>query len=102
MTAKLNFIDVGSPGITRRIARGKWQYFLSDGTRLSAPDEIARLNAIALPPAYKDAWYSDDPRAHIQATGIDTKGRKQYRYHPEFRAFREGRAVSNSAGYCRC
>ena len=49
-----------------------------------------RLNAVALPPAYTDAWFCPAPNGHILATGIDAKGRKQYRYHPQFRAAREG------------
>src|SRR5206468_5039833 len=51
--------------------------------------EIDRLNAIGLPPAYTDAWFCTDPDGHLQATGIDARGRKQYRYHPLFRASQE-------------
>src|SRR3546814_3059911 len=52
-------------------------------------DEIDRLNAIALPPAYEDAWFCPAPNGHILATGYDARGRKQYRYHPDFRMARE-------------
>ncbi|MCY7398020.1 MAG: DNA topoisomerase IB [Sphingomonas bacterium] len=73
------------PGYTRKkLARG-WAYF--DGeTRVTDRDEIDRLNALALPPAYVDAWYCKDGNGHIQATGKDARGRKQYRYHPDYRA----------------
>ena len=59
------------------------------GNRITDRDEIDRLNAIGLPPAYTDAWFCADPNGHLQATGIDARGRKQYRYHAEFRARRE-------------
>jgi DNA topoisomerase-1 len=85
----LNYSNDGTPGITRRMLRGKWAYFAPDGERVRDDDEIDRLNRLALPPAYTDAWYSPDPDAHLQATGIDARGRKQYRYHTGFRAERE-------------
>jgi len=66
-----------------------WAYFDAEGARITDRDEIDRLNAIALPPAYTDAWFCADPNGHLQATGIDVRGRKQYRYHAEFREKRE-------------
>jgi len=66
-----------------------WAYFDADGKRITDRDEIDRLNAIGLPPAYTDAWFCADPDGHLQATGIDARGRKQYRYHPQFREKRE-------------
>src|SRR3546814_11710614 len=56
---------------------------------LTDRDEIDRLNGVGLPPAYKDAWFCPSPEGHIQAIGYDDRGRKQYRYHPEFRASQE-------------
>jgi DNA topoisomerase-1 len=73
------------PGITRQLIKGKWGYFDHDGNRITDREEIDRLNAIALPPAYTDAWFCPFPNGHIQATGRDAKGRKQYRYHEGFR-----------------
>ncbi|WP_338504535.1 DNA topoisomerase IB [Sphingomonas kaistensis] len=73
------------PGITRSQVKGKWAYHDPDGKRITDRDEIDRLNAIALPPAYTDAWFCPYPNGHIQATGRDAKGRKQYRYHEAFR-----------------
>jgi DNA topoisomerase-1 len=66
-----------------------WAYFDADGKRVTDRDEIDRLNAIGLPPAYENAWFCADPNGHLQATGIDARGRKQYRYHPDFREKRE-------------
>jgi DNA topoisomerase I len=76
------------PGYTRKRMGRYWAYF--DGEkRVTDRDTIERLNSIALPPAYKDAWFCKDPDGHLQATGIDDRGRKQYRYHPEFRSQQE-------------
>ena len=74
------------PGYTRKRHGRYWQYFDEDGKRVTDRDEIERLNGVALPPAYDDAWFCKDADGHIQATGKDARGRKQYRYHPDFRA----------------
>jgi len=66
-----------------------WAYFDADGKRITDREEIDRLNAIGLPPAYEHAWFCADPNGHLQATGIDARGRKQYRYHAQFREKRE-------------
>jgi DNA topoisomerase-1 len=77
------------PGITRKRMGRYWAYFDAGGDRITNRDEIDRLDAIGLPPAYVEAWFCADPEGHLQATGIDARGRKQYRYHPDFRARRE-------------
>ena len=77
------------PGITRKRMGRYWAYFDADGNRVTDRDEIDRLNAIGLPPAYENAWFCKDANGHLQATGIDARGRKQYRYHPDFREKRE-------------
>jgi DNA topoisomerase-1 len=77
------------PGISRKRQGRYWAYFDADGKRVTDRDEIDRLNAIGLPPAYEKAWFCADPNGHLQATGVDARGRKQYRYHADFRAKRE-------------
>jgi DNA topoisomerase-1 len=77
------------PGISRKRMGRYWAYFDPDGNRITDREEIDRLNAVGLPPAYTDAWFCADPDGHLQATGIDARGRKQYRYHPDFREKRE-------------
>jgi DNA topoisomerase-1 len=77
------------PGITRKRQGRYWAYFDARGKRVTDRDEIDRLNAIGLPPAYTDAWFCAEPNGHLQATGVDARGRKQYRYHPDFRAKRD-------------
>ncbi len=77
------------PGITRKRMGSYWAYFDAEGNRITDRAEIDRLNAIGLPPAYEQAWFCADPDGHLQATGVDARGRKQYRYHPLFREKRE-------------
>jgi DNA topoisomerase-1 len=77
------------PGYSRRRIGKAWGYFDERGKRVTDRDEIDRLNAIALPPAYTDAWFCKDANGHLQATGRDARGRKQYRYHPHYRSSRE-------------
>jgi DNA topoisomerase I len=77
------------PGITRKRMGRYWAYFDAEGNRITDRDEIDRLNSIGLPPAYTDAWFCADANGHLQATGIDARGRKQYRYHPRFREDQE-------------
>ncbi|MET0252229.1 MAG: DNA topoisomerase IB [Novosphingobium sp.] len=97
----LIFCEDGTPGITRRKVRHGWGYWDADGQRITDREEIDRLNRIALPPAYTDAWFSPVPHGHILATGIDARGRKQYRYHPDFRSHREGEKFDGCAGFGR-
>ena len=98
---KLIFVSDDMPGITRRQLRGKWAYFAPDGSRVTDPEEVTRLNAIGLPPAYVDAWFAPAANAHIQATGYDAKGRKQYRYHPQFRTEREAHKFDGCTSFAR-
>ena len=76
-------------GYSRRRIGRSWAYFDEAGNRITDRDEIDRLNAVALPPAYTEAWFCKDANGHLQATGIDARGRKQYRYHPDFRRRRD-------------
>ena len=87
--AVLRHSSDAEPGITRKRMGRSWAYLDSSQKRITDRDEIERLNAIGLPPAYEDAWFCADPDGHLQATGIDARGRKQYRYHPDYRAKRE-------------
>ncbi len=85
----LHYVDDTQPGIRRKHVRGKFQYFNAKAERITDKDEIKRLNALAVPPAYTDVWICADPRGHLQATGRDARGRKQYRYHPRWREVRD-------------
>ncbi len=87
--AGLRYVTDGLPGITRRRAGTGWTYFEPDGTRIRDPEQRRRLNALAIPPAWTDVWICPDPGGHIQATARDARGRKQYRYHADYRAARD-------------
>lgn len=95
----LRYVDDTTPGITRRRKGRYWQYFRPDGSRVADRAEIDRLNAIGLPPAYRKCWFCPDPDGHIQAIGHDARGRRQYRYHPDFRAARDARKYDRLAEF---
>jgi DNA topoisomerase-1 len=97
----LCYVDDTTPGITRRRRGRYWQYFDAKGKRITDRDEIDRLNAIGLPPAYDKAWFCPDPDGHIQAIGYDARGRRQYRYHPEFRARQDNAKYERLAEFGR-
>lgn len=101
MADKLIYIDDDLPGITRKRAGRGWAYYDPKGSHIDDREEIDRLNAIALPPAYGDAWFCPAENGHILATGFDDKGRKQYRYHPDFRAAREAEKYEACAAFGR-
>ncbi|MET0239551.1 MAG: DNA topoisomerase IB [Sphingobium sp.] len=85
----LIFVEDSAPGIARRKKGAYFAFFDAKGTRITDRAEIDRLRAIGLPPAYTECWYCADPNGHLQATGYDARGRKQYRYHREYRAAQE-------------
>ncbi len=87
-TIGLTYVNDAAPGI-RRLRRGKgFCYRLPDGVLLADEQEKRRIAALGLPPAYENVWICLDPRGHLQATGYDSRGRKQYRYHPDWQNFR--------------
>ncbi|KDD70708.1 DNA topoisomerase [Pseudomonas mandelii PD30] len=89
LPSDLHYVDDTQPGITRKKLRDTFCYFDPAGQRITDQDEIKRINALAVPPAYTDVWICADPRGHLQATGRDARGRKQYRYHPRWREVRD-------------
>jgi DNA topoisomerase-1 len=87
--AGLRYVTDGSRGIRRRRAGGGWAYYTPGGALIRDHAMRGRLNALAIPPAWTDVWICPDPAGHIQATARDARGRKQYRYHPEYREARD-------------
>ncbi len=86
---RLRRVDCSTPGI-RRARRGRgFSYHEADGTLISDREVLDRIRALAIPPAWEEVWICPHPRGHIQATGIDTAGRKQYRYHDAWRERRD-------------
>ena len=87
--AGLRYVSDAAPG-SRRRRRGKgFSYLDPQGRPLRDPDELRRIAALAIPPAWTAVWICPLPNGHLQATGRDARGRKQYRYHPSWRAVRD-------------
>jgi len=87
--AGLLYVSCSQPGI-RRMRAGRGFYYLTpENRRLTSASELKRIAGLAVPPAYKDVWICVSPRGHLQATGHDARGRKQYRYHPQWRQVRD-------------
>lgn len=97
--ARLIHVDDSLPGISRQRIDGGWRYRDPQGRIIRDAAEIRRLNSVALPPAYEDAWFCPAPNGHILATGYDARGRKQYRYHPEFRLAQEADKYDRCAAF---
>jgi DNA topoisomerase-1 len=87
--AGLRYVSDTMPGIRRKKAGQGFTYVGTDGKTIRDPKEIARIRALAIPPAYTDVWICPSPNGHLQATGRDARGRKQYRYHPKWREVRD-------------
>ncbi|GGK30617.1 DNA topoisomerase IB [Salinarimonas ramus] len=88
-SAGLTYVTDDEPGIRRKRSGKGFTYTDAKGRTIKDKAELARLKSLAVPPAYTDVWISPDPNGHIQATGRDARGRKQYRYHPRFREVRD-------------
>jgi DNA topoisomerase-1 len=88
-TAGLRYVSDDRPGIRRRRSGKGFAYTRPDGTKLTDDLIVRRIKALVIPPAWTDVWICPFADGHIQVTGRDAKGRKQYRYHPRFREVRE-------------
>jgi DNA topoisomerase-1 len=88
LASGLVYIPGLETGITRKMGAKGFLYYDPNGRRITEAAEIARLNSLAIPPAYKDVVISTNPFSHLQAIGTDAKGRRQYRYHPDWHAER--------------
>jgi DNA topoisomerase-1 len=76
-------------GWRRAGSKGRFRYLDARGNRITDPAKLARIEALVIPPAWRDVWISPRPSAHLQATGVDAAGRRQYLYHPDYRAAQE-------------
>ena len=93
----LVYVDDTGPGYRRRRCGRGFAYLDVDGSIVRDPDTILRLRGLAVPPAWSDVWFCSKPNGHIQATGRDAKGRKQYRYHDDWQRAR-GEAKFDALG----
>jgi DNA topoisomerase-1 len=89
-SAGLVYVRDSDAGIRRRRRNDGFDYVAPDGSALTNHESLARIQALAVPPAYEDVWICTNPRGHLQATGRDARARKQYRYHAEWRRVRDG------------
>jgi len=86
---RLRRSDCSSPGV-RRVRRGRgFSYVDARGRRVDSAEELARIRELVIPPAWEDVWICEDPLGHLQATGVDAAGRRQYLYHPRWREHRD-------------
>jgi DNA topoisomerase-1 len=87
--AGLRYVSDAKPGIRRKRSGKGFVYLDPDGRPIHDPEVLARIKALVIPPAWSDVWIAPHPNGHIQATGRDDRGRKQYRYHPRWRCVRD-------------
>jgi DNA topoisomerase-1 len=99
--AGLRYTSDTRPGIRRTRHRGNFRYFGSEGRRITSAEELGRIRSLVIPPAWEDVWICPDPRGHLQATGRDARGRKQYRYHPKWREIRDETKYDRMIGFAQ-
>jgi DNA topoisomerase-1 len=106
-TAGLRYVSDARPGIRREPSgngsgNGKgFRYRDADGRIIRDPETLGRIRSLAIPPAWRDVWICPSPLGHIQATGRDDRGRKQYRYHPRWRQVRDGAKYDRMTAFGR-
>lgn len=87
--AGLRYVSDDRPGYTRKAKNGDFEYFDADGKKITDETRLLRIRRLAIPPAYKNVWICPSANGHLQATGRDARGRKQYRYHERWREIRD-------------
>ena len=99
--ARLRRIDCSAPGIARRRRGRGFEYFDQNGAKISDPGVLERIDELRIPPAWRDVWICTHPLGHLQATGVDAAGRKQYLYHPLWRARRDQQKFHDMIDFAR-
>ncbi|MDB5915329.1 MAG: topB [Ramlibacter sp.] len=100
-SAGLLYVSDEDAGIRRERVGDGFEYFKPNGERVSDPATLQRIRKLAIPPAYQDVWICNRANGHLQATGRDARGRKQYRYHPQFREVRESTKYEHMMEFAR-
>src|SRR4051812_19081394 len=100
--AGLGYVTDDAPGISRRRAGRAFVYFDADRQRVRDGATLERIRKLAIPPAYENVWICANPRGHLQATGRDARGRKQYRYHPKWRSTRDAGKFGRLVRFGEC
>ncbi len=99
--AGLKYVSDARPGLTRRRAGRHFRYLDAAGKSVSDKTTLQRIRSLAVPPAWSDVWICPFADGHMQATGRDARGRKQYRYHPRFREVRESTKYQHVIAFAR-
>src|SRR6185295_10053635 len=99
--AGLRYVSDAAPGIRRETAGKSFRYTAADGAVIDDETTLGRIKALAIPPAWTDVWICPRANGHIQATGRDARGRKQYKYHPQFREVRESTKYEHMLEFAR-
>jgi DNA topoisomerase-1 len=99
--ARLRRADCSGPGITRRRAGRGFAYYDEDGERVTEAEVLERIRELGLPPAWRDVWICPYPNGHLQATGLDAAGRKQYRYHDAWRTRRDAEKFDDMTRFAK-
>src|SRR5919205_1314751 len=97
--AGLTYVSDRRPGITRKRAGKSFTYVQPQGTRVRDTETLLRIRSLAIPPAWTDVWICPSPNGHLQAVGRDARGRKQYRYHEQWREARDETKYSRTAAF---
>src|SRR3954451_8498523 len=99
--ARLRRSDCAEPGIVRRRSGKGFTYLDPEGVRVKDTPTLERISELAIPPAWQDVWICPFTNGHLQATGIDAAGRKQYRYHDDWRARRDRQKFADMIDFGR-
>jgi DNA topoisomerase IB len=100
--ARLKRVDCSEPGIERRRRGRGFEYFDEGGKKVKDSEVLERIGELVIPPAWEDVWICPFPMGHIQATGIDARGRKQYMYHRKWRERRDQEKFDAMVKFARC
>src|SRR5919199_4390380 len=99
--ARVRRVNCSGPGIRRRRRGTGFEYFDEEGRRIEEPTVLARIRELRIPPAWEEVWICPYPMGHIQATGMDAAGRKQYRYHDKWRERRDAEKFEEMIDFAR-
>jgi DNA topoisomerase-1 len=99
--AGLHYVSDDRPGYTRRANNGEFEYLDTEGKTIGDEQRLLRIQRLAIPPAWTDVWICPSPSGHIQGTGRDARGRKQYRYHDRWRELRDENKFDRLAAFAK-
>lgn len=99
---ELVHVHGGEAGLRRERRGDRFAYRDAEGERVTDPETLARIAALKIPPAWTDVWIAAAPNAHLQATGLDAKGRRQYLYHPVWRVRRDAEKFADMLAFAQC